>query len=114
MSFNFRNVNRIIKIVLNALKSKKYIYSVKNVMYALKQAMTAQKRKYRWAIVPFFLLNSALDGGGRLTPRPGSLTPWKETQYPLYSRLGGSQVKSGRVGKISLPPGIFFCFLFPP
>jgi rRNA maturation protein Nop10 len=50
-------------------------------------------------------LTSALDGGGWSTPRPGRLTPGKETRYALYRRLGGPQGRSGRVRKISTPPG---------
>ena len=36
---------------------------------------------------------------------PGRFTPGKETRYPLYRRLGGPQGRSGRVWKISPPPG---------
>ena len=43
--------------------------------------------------------------GGWSTPRPGRFTPRKETRYPLYRRLGGTQVRSGRVRKIPPPPG---------
>ena len=50
-------------------------------------------------------LTSALEGGGWSTPRPGRFIPGKETRYPLYRRLGGPQGRSGRVRKISLPPG---------
>jgi rRNA maturation protein Nop10 len=50
-------------------------------------------------------LTSALDGGGWSTPRPGRFTPGKESRYPLYRRLGWPQGRSGRVRKISLPPG---------
>ena len=39
------------------------------------------------------------------TPRTGRFTPGKVTRYPLYGRLGGPQGRSGRVRKISLPPG---------
>ena len=35
---------------------------------------------------------------------PAALPPGK-TRYPLYSRLGRSQGRSGRVRKISPPPG---------
>jgi hypothetical protein len=45
-------------------------------------------------------------GGEWLTPRPGRFTPGKETRYPLYRRLGGSQSRYGRVGKISPTPGM--------
>ena len=50
-------------------------------------------------------LTSALNEGGWSTPRPGRFTPGKETRYPLYRRLGGPQGRSGRVLKISPPPG---------
>ena len=50
-------------------------------------------------------LTSALDGGGWLMPRPGRFTPGRETQYPLYGRLGGPQRQSGRVLKILSPLG---------
>jgi hypothetical protein len=50
-------------------------------------------------------LTSALDGGGWLTPRPDRFTSGKDTRYPLYRRLGGAQGYSGRLRKISLPPG---------
>ena len=36
---------------------------------------------------------------------PATLPPGKETRYPLYRRLGGTQGRSGRVQKISSPPG---------
>ena len=35
---------------------------------------------------------------------PAALPPVK-TRYPLYRRLGGPQGRSGRVRKISPPPG---------
>jgi hypothetical protein len=38
---------------------------------------------------------------------PAALPP-RKTRYPLYRRLGGPQGRSGRVGKISPPPGFFF------
>jgi hypothetical protein len=46
-----------------------------------------------------------LDGGGWSTPCPGRFTLWKETRYPLYRRLGGSQGQPGGVQKISPRPG---------
>jgi hypothetical protein len=50
-------------------------------------------------------LTSALDEGKWSTPLLGRFTPGKETGYPLYRRLGGSQGRSGRVRKISPLPG---------
>lgn len=35
---------------------------------------------------------------------PGRCTPLKETRHPLYSRLGGTRGRSGRVQKITTPP----------
>jgi hypothetical protein len=49
-------------------------------------------------------LTSALHGGGWLTLRPGRFTHGM-TRYPLYRRLGRPQGRSGRVLKISSPPG---------
>jgi hypothetical protein len=49
-------------------------------------------------------LTSALDGVGGQRHVPAALPPEK-TQYPLYRRLGGTQGRSGRVGKISPLPG---------
>jgi len=37
---------------------------------------------------------------------PAALPP-KKTRYPLYKRLGGPQGRSGRVRKISPPPGFY-------
>jgi len=38
-------------------------------------------------------------------PLPGRFTLGKETRYPLYMRLVGPNGQSGRVWKISPPPG---------
>ena len=42
------------------------------------------------------------EGGQRHAP---AVLPPEKTRYPLYRRLGGSQGLSGRVRKISPPPG---------
>jgi hypothetical protein len=72
------------------------------VNFSLEQAM-----KVQWGSrdIALLSLTLALDEGGWSTPRPGRFTPGKETQYPLYRRLGGPQGRSGRVRKISPPPG---------
>jgi hypothetical protein len=44
-------------------------------------------------------------GMGWLASRPGRFTPGKDTRCPLYRRLGGPQGRSGRLRKISPPPG---------
>ena len=49
-------------------------------------------------------LTSELDGVGGQRNSPVALPPGK-TRYPLYSRLGGPQGRSGRVRKISPPQG---------
>ena len=45
------------------------------------------------------------EGGERSSPRPGHLTPRKETRYQLYSRLVGRKDQSERVREISPTPG---------
>jgi hypothetical protein len=49
-------------------------------------------------------LTSVLDGVGGQRHAPAALPPGK-TRYLLYRRLGGPQGRSGRVWKISPPPG---------
>jgi hypothetical protein len=49
-------------------------------------------------------LTSASDGVGGQRQVPANLPPGN-TRYPLYRRLGGPQGRSGRVRKISPPPG---------
>jgi len=75
-----------------------------SLQFSLEHAMKAQRRECRYSSTPFLI--SALDMGGWPTPRPGRLTPGKETRYSLYSRLGGPQDRSGRVRKILPPTGI--------
>ena len=45
-------------------------------------------------------------GEGDRRHAPTASPPGKETRYPLYKRLGGTQGRSGRVRKIS-PPAVF-------
>ena len=49
-------------------------------------------------------LTPALDGVDGEPHAPGRFIPGKETQYPLYRRLGGPRGRSGRVRKNLLPP----------
>ena len=49
---------------------------------------------------------SALDGGGWSTPRPGRFTPPGNSRYPLYTRLGRPQGRSGWVREMSPPPAV--------
>jgi hypothetical protein len=49
-------------------------------------------------------LTSALDGVGGQRHAQAALPPGK-ARYPLYRRLGGPQGRSGRVRKMSTPPG---------
>jgi hypothetical protein len=44
-------------------------------------------------------------GVGGQRHAPAALPPRKETWYPFYGRLGRPQGRSGRVRKISPPPG---------
>ena len=51
-----------------------------------------------------FSLTSVLDGVGGQRHAPAASPPGKD-RYPLLCRTGGPQVMSGRVPKISPPPG---------
>jgi hypothetical protein len=57
-------------------------------------------------------LTLALDEGEWSNLRSGRFSPGKETRYPLHRRLGGPQGWSGRVRKISPPPGFFLSFKY--
>jgi len=46
-----------------------------------------------------------LEGGEGSLSRPGHYLPPGKTRYPLYRRMGGPQDRSGKVRKISPPPG---------
>jgi len=59
-----------------------------------------KKQKYRSTIS----LTSALDGVGGQDHAPAALL-LGNTCYPLYRRLGGSQVRAGQVRKNSPPTG---------
>jgi hypothetical protein len=50
-------------------------------------------------------LTSALDEAGVQCHAPVAIPPGK-TRYSLYRRLGGPQVRSERVWKVSTPPGL--------
>ena len=56
------------------------------------------------SIALLFLDHGTRRGEGSAS-RPSSSLPPGKTRYPLYSRLGGPQGRSGEVRKISPPPG---------
>jgi hypothetical protein len=72
------------------------------VLFTLEQATKAQRGS---RCIALLFLQPRGRWGGWSTPRPGRFTLGKETRYPLYRRLGGPQGRSGRVQKISPPPG---------
>jgi hypothetical protein len=51
-------------------------------------------------------MTTALEGGKESASHPGRFLPPRKTRYPLYSRLGGPQGRSGQVWKISPTTGI--------
>ena len=53
----------------------------------------------------YCFFNLGVRWGGWSTPPSGRFSPWKESRYQLYQRLGGPQGRSWRVQKISPPPG---------
>ena len=68
----------------------------------LEQVTKAQKGEQRYSST--LSLTSTLDGISGQRHAPAALPPGK-TRYPLYSRLGGLQGRSGRVWKISPTSG---------
>ena len=58
-----------------------------------------------WRYNSTLSLTLTQDGGGLSTPRPGRLTPGKETRYLLCKGLRGPQGRSGRVRKTPPRPG---------
>ena len=54
-------------------------------------------------LYPF--MTTAVEGGEGSASRPVRCLPPGKSQYPLYRRLGGPQVRSGQARKVSPPPG---------
>jgi hypothetical protein len=88
------------RLIVFEQKPHKKCFGIK---FTLEQAMKAQRGKRRYSCT--LSLTSELDGDCWSTPRPDRFTPRKETRYPLYTRLGRPQGRSGRVLKISPPLG---------
>ena len=49
-------------------------------------------------------LDHGIEGGEGSMSSPGRYLPPGKSRYPLYRRMGGPQVRSGQVRKISPPP----------
>ena len=66
-----------------------------------------KSRRPREGVEAYFYssFNLGVIWGGWSPPSSGRFTPRKETRYPLYRRLDGPQGRSGRVRKMSPPPG---------
>jgi len=71
-------------------------------MFTLEEVTKAQRGIRGITILSLTL---SLVGGWVVITMPLLLGPGKETRYPLYRRLGGTQGWSGRVWKISPPLG---------
>jgi hypothetical protein len=72
------------------------------VKITLQQATKARRMEYRYSST--LSLISTLNGVGGQRHAPAALPPGK-IRYPLHRGLGRSQGRSGRVRKISPPPG---------
>jgi hypothetical protein len=96
----YERVCRFYEILRFLYLTLSYKYKVK---FTLEQFMNAQRGS---RVISTRSLTSQLGGDGWSTPRPSRFTPWKETRYPLYGRLGGYQCWSGWVLKIWSPTGI--------
>jgi hypothetical protein len=80
-----------------------YMIKVKGTFHP-RTAHEGPKGEYRYSYT--LSLTSALDGVGGQRHDPAALHPGKRPdRYPLYRRLGEPQSRSGRVRKISSPPG---------
>jgi len=55
--------------------------------------------------INIYSLTLVLGGVGGQRYTPAALHPWRETQYPFYSSLGGPRSRSRRMRKVSSPPG---------
>ena len=55
--------------------------------------------KGEYKFISTLFLTSALDGGEWSTPSPGRFRDGKETQKPVFRRLGGLECRSGRLQK---------------
>jgi hypothetical protein len=87
----------------STLFSSAAVYPLKaKVKVTLEQVTKAQK----WSSgVALLFLNLGARWGWVVNAAPRPLYPWERPRYLLYRRLAGSQGGSGRVGKISSPPG---------
>jgi hypothetical protein len=85
-------------LLLNFNNTASAFFQVTVIMNAYEFPM--EKR----SIILLFAL--VLDGGAWSKPRPGSLSPNKDTQYHFSSRLGGPQRQSGRTQKIFRTHGL--------
>jgi hypothetical protein len=88
-----------ISALANARKCGLLIIKLSKVMCTVEQTINVQMGGRGMA--PLFLCESGL-----LILHTGRFTPGSETRYPFYRRLGGPQGHSGRVRKISPPPGL--------
>jgi hypothetical protein len=90
--------------------NKKFCKGKSKVVPLLLAEHNAMKTYWGWRYSSTHSLTSALDGGEWSTSRPGRFTPRERAPwYPLDSRLGGPQSRSGRGGEeknSQPPPGI--------
>jgi len=82
-----------------------YIYKVKGTLVQALRLCTGRTAHRGNKVINLLFLDHGIRRGWgvSVTPRP-FFTPGK-TRYPLYSRLGGSQGRSGQVRRISPPSG---------
>ena len=103
-SWTFFNISAILEDYLTGFALHLCRWQVKvKVKFTLEQPTKAQKGGVEVWLYSFFNLGTKWDGWS--TPRPDRFTRGKETQYPLYRRLGRGQCRPGRLRKISPIPG---------
>jgi hypothetical protein len=113
MSLNYNHKNprlhtsschAVIPLFMKIALRKYFIFqstdNLKQIMFILWFSPSMPSRHIRGAEVqPHSFLTSALDRGKRLTSRSGHFTPRKQNQYPLTTKLGGTQSRFGNLKK---------------
>ena len=78
-----------------------HIFHVRHVKVNFAQEQPVKSKRGSRGNSSTFSLTLALDKGGCVTSRPYLLPPGKETRYPFYRRLRGSQAGLDGCGKSS-------------
>ena len=97
-----------VSFIAKDLAKGRYTVNESNKMPTAREAygkgLATYSETYSRVVALLFLYSRSWTGLGGQSHAPADLLPIK-TRYPLYRRLGWHQGRSGRVRKISPPPG---------